>query len=195
MPAQLIPGADLSPVQMLRALRDQPGLVALFGDWHDGDALIGFRPLEVLGEQEDPFAALDSVPASLGEAAPAESPGAFGGGWIGYLGYQLARRLERLPPAPPRPARLPDHHLGFYDHVLCRRAATGQWFLESLSGADPARTATARDIVRAALSGSGEPADYRCELFRADVSAAEHAAAVTAALGRIRDGDIFQANT
>ncbi|WP_369821397.1 hypothetical protein [Kocuria sp. CNJ-770] len=44
---------------------------------------------------------------------------------MGYLGYQLSRRLERLPAPPPRPARLPEHHLGFYDHVLRRRPATG----------------------------------------------------------------------
>lgn len=182
-------GEDPSPATMLRALRDQPGLVALFGDWHDGDALIGFRPVRVLGPDEDPFAALDTDPFGRdGAGAP------FGTGWIGYLGYQLARRLERLPPAPPRPARLPDHHLGLYDVVLRRRAADGTWVLEWAPGTDPARVSAARDAVRDALAAPHGPEPYRCGPFRADASADEHAAAVVAALGHIRDGDIFQAN-
>lgn len=246
---EVVAGTAVSPVQMLRALRDQPGLVALFGDWDGGDALIGFRPVHVLAPEEDPFAALDTVPpsaapgtvaplaepgtvpvpaasgtvatpagpdtmaplAASGTALPLADPGtvapgpagaradgpgaaAAGPGWIGYLGYQLSRRLERLPAPPPRPARLPEHHLGFYDHVLRRRAGHGDWVLERWPGADPARTAAARRIVREALAGPSGPEAYRCGPFRADASAAEHAAAVTAALGHIRDGDIFQAN-
>ncbi|MGX5359600.1 bifunctional anthranilate synthase component I family protein/aminotransferase class IV [Kocuria sp. KH4] len=228
---EVVAGAAVSPVQMLRALRDQPGLVALFGDWDGGDALIGFRPVHVLAPEEDPFAALDTVPpaAAPGTAPTPPAPGtappppgpdtvsprpapdavspaadtvppgpggtaAAGPGWIGYLGYQLSRRLERLPAPPPRPARLPEHHLGFYDHVLRRRAGRGDWVLERWPGADPARTAAARATVRAALAGPSGPEAYRCGPFRADASAAEHAAAVAAALGHIRDGDIFQAN-
>ncbi|KUG61824.1 para-aminobenzoate synthase [Kocuria rosea subsp. polaris] len=194
---------------MLRALRDQPGLVGLFGDWHDGDTVIGFRPLRVLGADEDPFAALDALPPQAhdpaadgtretgahGAGAPADGPGpAVGGGWIGFLGYQLARRLERLPAAPPRPARLPDHHLGYYDHVLRHRAADGAWVLEWLPGTDPARTAAARELALAAPGVPHAPAPYRCGPFTADASAAAHAAAVTAVLGHIRDGDVFQTN-
>jgi para-aminobenzoate synthetase/4-amino-4-deoxychorismate lyase len=194
---EVVAGTSVSPVEMLRALRDQPGLVALFGDWDGGDALIGFRPVHVLSQDEDPFAALDTVPPGVPGLAPAEVPVAApttGPGWIGYLGYQLSRRLELLPEAPPRPARLPDHHLGFYDHVLRHRAGRGDWVLDRWPGADPARTAAAREVVRHALAGPGGPAPYRCDPFRADASAAGHAAAVAAALGHIRDGDIFQAN-
>lgn len=197
---EVLVGGSVPPVQMLRALRHQPGLVALFGDWDRGDALIGFRPVHVLGPDEDPFAALDTVPPGVaaagasgagttGAATPAAGPG-----WIGYLGYQLSRRLERLPAAPPRPARLPEHHLGFYDHVLRHRAGHGDWVLDRWPGADPARTAAVREAVRAALDASGGPVAYRCGPFRADASAAGHAAAVSAALGHIRDGDVFQAN-
>jgi para-aminobenzoate synthetase / 4-amino-4-deoxychorismate lyase len=201
---EILTGLCLSPVQMLRALRDQPGLVGLFGDWHDGDTVIGFRPLRVLGAHEDPFAALDArVPQE--DDAPEDGPPengpredrrgpAFGGGWIGYLGYQLAQRLERLPAAPPRPARLPDHHLGYYDHVLRHRAADGAWVLEWLPGTDPARVTAARELARTAPSAPHAPSSYRCGPFTADASAAEHAAAVTAVLGHIRDGDVFQTN-
>ena len=191
----------VSPVQMLRALRDQPGLAALFGDWAHGDTIIGFRPARVLGPDEDPFAALGSAD----DAAPApaaDDPTRFGGGWIGYLGYQLSRRLENLPPAPPCSGSLPEHHLAHYDHVLVHDAATGRWCCESLPGADPARVAETVATVDRALaagpaaswSGACAPRPYRCEPFRAAVTGAAHARAVRRTLEHIRDGDIFQAN-
>ncbi|MFE7629797.1 bifunctional anthranilate synthase component I family protein/class IV aminotransferase [Kocuria sp. NPDC057446] len=207
---EILTGVRLTPVQMLRALRHEPGLVGLFGDWHGGDTVIGVRPLRVLGADEDPFAALDAraphedgspeEEGSREEDGPPEEhrtdgPGpAVGGGWIGYLGYQLARRLERLPAAPPRAALLPDHHLGYYDHVLRHRAADGAWVLEWLPGTDPARRAAARELARSAADRPHGPAPYRCGSFTADASAAAHAAAVTAVLGHIRDGDVFQTN-
>ncbi|WP_298585668.1 chorismate-binding protein [uncultured Kocuria sp.] len=191
---ELLAGVRLSPAQMLRALRDQPGLVGLFGDWHAGDTVIGVRPLRVLGADEDPFAALDARDPQEHDPQ-GDGPGtAFGGGWIGYLGYQLAQRLERLPAAPPRPARLPDHHLGYYDHVLRHRSADGAWVLEWLPGTDPARVAAARELALTAAATAPAPAPYRCGPFTADASAAAHAAAVTAVLGHIRDGDVFQTN-
>lgn len=182
----------VSPVRMLRALRDQPGLVALFGGWHHGDALIAFRPTRVLAHDEDPFAALGT--AGRDGIRSGGDDVAFGGGWIGYLGYQLARGLEVLPPPPPRTAGLPDHHLAHYDHVLRHRASTGQWVCEALSDADPARPRETAMIVAAALTGSDSAHSYRCGPFSAGVSGVQHAAAVTAALSHIRDGDIFQAN-
>lgn len=191
----------VSPVQMLRALRDEPGLAALFGDWLHGDAVIGIRPTRVLGADEDPFAALGA--ADDDAALTAEDPARFDGGWIGYLGYQLSRRLETLPPAPPRSGALPEHHLAHYDHVLVHDAAADRWYCESLPGTDPGRVRRTVALVERALAGgpaaspAGEaPASrpYRCEPFEAAVTGAAHAEAVRRALAHIRDGDIFQAN-
>ncbi|QTK32820.1 bifunctional anthranilate synthase component I family protein/aminotransferase class IV [Kocuria rhizophila] len=186
---------------MLRALRDEPGLAALFGDWLHGDAVIGIRPTRVLGADEDPFAALGA--ADDDAALTAEDPARFDGGWIGYLGYQLSRRLETLPPAPPRSGALPEHHLAHYDHVLVHDAAADRWYCESLPGTDPGRVRRTVALVERALAGgpaaspAGEaPASrpYRCEPFEAAVTGAAHAEAVRRALAHIRDGDIFQAN-
>ncbi|TFI09752.1 bifunctional aminodeoxychorismate synthase component I/aminodeoxychorismate lyase, partial [Kocuria rhizophila] len=154
---------------MLRALRDEPGLAALFGDWLHGDAVIGIRPTRVLGADEDPFAALGA--ADDDAALTAEDPARFGGGWLGYLGYQLSRRLETLPPAPPRSGALPEHHLAHYDHVLVHDAAADRWLCESLPGADPGRVAETIETVERALaagpaassSGVCAPHPYRCE--------------------------------
>lgn len=198
MPRTALPHR-VSPVQMLRALRDEPGLAALFGDWLHGDAVIGIRPTRVLGADEDPFAALGA--ADDDAALTAEDPARFGGGWLGYLGYQLSRRLESLPPAPPHSGGLPEHHLAHYDHVLMHDAAADRWFCESLPGADPARVAETIETVERALAGAGAsssgacaPRPYRCEPFEAAVTGAAHAEAVRRALAHIRDGDIFQAN-
>lgn len=74
MPRTALPHR-VSPVQMLRALRDEPGLAALLGDWAHGDAVIGVRPTRVVGADEDPFAALgsgddDAVRTAEGAAPP-----------------------------------------------------------------------------------------------------------------------------
>ena len=56
----------------------------------------------------------------------------FGGGWIGYLGFGLAGQVLPVPPPPGEPRRLPAWWFGYYDHVLRRDRATGQWAFEAL---------------------------------------------------------------
>lgn len=175
-PQTALAPAGLTGAAMLRALRGQPGLVGLFGDWGAGRDLVAFAPERVLGPGEDPFAALADV----------------GGLWAGYLGYQLARGLERLPPPPPRPVPLPPHHLARYGHWL-RREPSG-WVVESAPGADAAHARQLRDVVVAALARPAPPLPHRCGPFTADVDGAAHAAAVDRALAAIADGEVYQVN-
>ena len=43
-----------------RRLRGRDRLVALIGDWHQGEALIACDPVQVLGPDDDPFRAVDA---------------------------------------------------------------------------------------------------------------------------------------
>jgi para-aminobenzoate synthetase / 4-amino-4-deoxychorismate lyase len=182
---------DLTPVQVLRLVRADPHPVALFGAWAGGCDIVGSRPLLVRSSASGP---LDDV---LDGTLPALDPGnggdpAFGGGWIGYLGYSAAG--EALPPAGAR--RLPAWWFGWYDHVLRRDRATGEWFFEALCTDDRAGALGQRfeELTVAAADPPPEPSGYECGDFRLVPSPAEHRAAVRRTVEYIGQGDIFQAN-
>ena len=208
-------GWDLTAVQALRLVRADALPVALFGSWAGGSDVIGSEPLltrvapasaaasEGLDDVLDaPYPSVatwggaisdvgipDGVP---GAGVTSDSAGpAFGGGWIGYLGYSAAG--EALPPSGSR--RLPVWWFGYYDHVVRRDRATGQWFFEALWTAGRASTLERRfaDLCRRAASPPG-PSGYRCGTFRPVPSAAGHKAAVRQTVDYIWQGDIFQAN-
>ena len=86
---------SLPAERVLLALRGEPYAFALTGRWAGGGAIVGCRPVRVLGTGEDPFEALEDLPAPSGDAE-------VGGGWFGWLGYGLGARVETLPPRPPR---------------------------------------------------------------------------------------------
>ena len=191
-------GRDLTPVQALRLVRADALPVALLGAWAGGRDVIASEPLLTRGPATGGLAAVLDAPypatAAPDRAAPATvatataAPG-FSGGWIGYLGYSAAG--EALPPSGER--RLPLWWFGYYDHVLCRDQATGQWFFEALW--TPERAAILERRF-ADLAGRAEspPSPYHCGEFRLTPSAAGHQAAVSQAVDYIWQGDIFQAN-
>ena len=181
---------DLTPVQVLRLVRADPHPVALFGAWAGGCDIVGSRPRLVRSSASGP---LDDVLDDALPAPPAPGAGtdpAFGGGWIGYLGYSAAG--EALPPAGAR--RLPAWWFGWYDHVLRRDRATGEWFFEALCTDAEATEQRFEDLSRRAAEPSPDPGDFQCGDFRLVPSPAEHRAAVRAAVEYIGQGDIFQAN-
>ena len=181
---------DLTPVQVLRLVRADPHPVALFGAWAGGCDIVGSRPRLVRSSASGPLDdVLDgALPAPLDPGAGTDP--AFGGGWIGYLGYSAAG--EALPPAGAR--RLPAWWFGWYDHVLRRDRATGEWFFEALCTDAEATEQRFEDLSRRAAEPSPDPGDFQCGDFRLVPSPAEHRAAVRAAVEYIGQGDIFQAN-
>ncbi|MBA2697387.1 MAG: aminodeoxychorismate synthase component I, partial [Nocardioidaceae bacterium] len=190
MPATLLRrrlDACLEPLQLLRALRDQPGLFGLMGAWHDSSAIVGFAPARRLSIEADPFAAVGDLPR-------VDSAGCFGGGWVGAFGYQLGGRVEQLPPAPHRPVPLPPFSLAYYDHVLVNDTE-GWWFEGLVDEANGSRIDRQLSLIQELLrdaDGSTEP--YTCEGFVARPDGAGHRLAVSTTLRRLAAGDIFQAN-
>src|ERR1700733_11626173 len=170
--------------QALRLVRDDAHPVALFGAWAGGSDVVAADPVRVRSAP-GPFA--DVFDPSF----PAVADGAFGGGWIGYLGYSAGG--EALAPA--RPGRLPAWWFGWYDNVLVRDRATGEWFFEAL-WTDARAAALERRFADLAARAT-EPAPrrgYAFQPFRLTPGAAGHQAAVARAVEYIRAGDIFQAN-
>ncbi|CAN5192296.1 hypothetical protein BH09ACT10_BH09ACT10_07440 [soil metagenome] len=187
---------------MLRVLRDEPGLVALFGSWLDGQSIIGFRPVRRMASGDDPFEGVSTgstrcAGSTLRQAQdrPSSTGGlGFGGGWIGAWGYQLGARLERLPSAPQRPYPQPDFHLAYFDHVL-RHTSTG-WVFDALV-TDDNHEALDREFERISdlVSGSAPTAQaYELSAFAMTPNPDGHLAALRATLDHIAAGDIFQAN-
>ncbi len=165
---------------------------ALTGGWAGVAAVVGTAPLLVLDRSDDPFLALDRLPAL---AAGSDAGVALGGGWFGALGYALGERTEPTVPAPPRTLRLPEAPLAFFDHLLVCDHEGGWWF-EALS--TPEREAALRgrrDALAARLAAAPRPRPVRLRGVRLRAPGASgHRTAVAACRERIGAGEIFQAN-
>ncbi|HEY6792623.1 MAG TPA: aminodeoxychorismate synthase component I [Trebonia sp.] len=193
---------ELSAADVLRLVRDDPHPVALLGAWAGGSDIIASSPVLTAADPFDGAAAQPAQGAPPGHdtalapraAQCAPSP-RFGGGWIGYLGYGASGRFLSLPPAPGYPRRLPASWWGYYDHVLRRDRATGQWFFEAISDGRADEIAARRaELDRRAHGGRPEPLSYACGAFSQTPSADEHRRAVRRTVDYIRQGDVFQAN-
>ena len=191
-------GWALSTADVLRLVRSDAHPVALCGAWAGGGDVIGAAPLVVRAAPGPLAEVLDSDLGDFGEAGPGQ---AFCGGWIGYLGYSAGG--EALPPTGPR--ALPAWWFGYYDHVLRRDGATGEWHFEALwtqPRADELERRFDELNCRAALvlggaTGSGAGGDrrgYEFGPFRLIPGAEDHQQAVRRAVEYIHQGDIFQAN-
>ncbi|MCW2931789.1 MAG: putative para-aminobenzoate synthase component [Actinomycetia bacterium] len=190
---------DLSAADVLRLVRDDAHPVALLGAWAGGSDIIASSPVLTAGDPFDNAPAQGAPPGQDTALAPRAAQGApgprFGGGWIGYLGYGAAGRFLPLPPAPGYPRRLPASWWGYYDHVLRRDRATGQWFFEAISDGRADEIAARRaELDRRARGRRPEPLSYACGAFSQTPSADEHRNAVRRAVDYIRQGDVFQAN-
>jgi para-aminobenzoate synthetase/4-amino-4-deoxychorismate lyase len=173
---------DLPPAQAALWLRGERRPFALIGEWAGGGALLGSSP--VLETGPDPFAALADLP----EVDPGDA--VVGGGWFGVLGYRLGELIEALPPPPPAPVQTPAASLAFYDHVV--RWDGRRWWFEALS-----EDAVARHLERwqTRLRSSPDARPFATGAFAARApSEAGHLDAVAAAVQKIAEGELFQAN-
>lgn len=183
----LAEGVTLAAVARAVARDDRP--FVLTGRWADGSTIAGAAPMRDLAPDEDPFAALDDLPA-------ARTAAAFGGGWVGLLGFALGGRVEDLPPSPPvRGATSPAHRLAFYDHVL-RLDREGRCWLESLGipGREDAVAARAALLRARLVAPAPHEAWHAGPMEVLGPGGAGHEEAVTAVIERIHAGEIFQAN-
>ena len=206
-------GWDLAPVEVLRLVRSDAHPVALIGSWADGTDVISWEPALVRSPPQSLAGVLDS-PCAAGAGASGSAgrraeharqlgagladpacPG-FGGGWIGYLGFGHCGEVLPVPPAPGGPRQLPAWWFGYYDHVLRRDRATGEWWFEALwtAGREQVLERRFADLSGRPDAPARPARGYRCGDFLLAPPAAEHKAAVSRAVDYIRRGDIFQAN-
>jgi len=180
--------------------------VALCGAWAGGGDVIAAEPLAV---RAAPGSLAEVLDGDLGVPGEAGGDQAFCGGWIGYLGYSAGG--EALPPTGPR--ALPAWWFGYYDHVLRRDRATGEWHFEALWTQDradalerrfdelncraaAALAGTVPATTGPAATGQAETAQapYEFGPFRLIPGQDRHQEAVRKAVEYIHQGDIFQAN-
>ncbi len=183
---------DLEPKEIARSLSDTEGLCVLVGNWTGSGAIIAWDPVFNANVTEDPFSVLDQVQSVRGK-----QPGAVGGGWIGHIGYQAGRLIEQLPPQPKTIIPLPQHSLGYYDHLLRFDQSTRNWYFEALlTRARSEEIFLSRDRVLAKLHLSGRVARSSFEVgeFIATPTQDDHVNSVKKAIEYIGSGDIFQAN-
>ena len=183
-------GWALTPADVLRLVRTDAHPVALCGAWAGGGDVIAAEPVTVRSAPGQLAEVLDGDP---GDPDQAGEDRAFGGGWIGYLGYSAGG--EALPPTGPR--ALPAWWFGYYDHVLRRERATGEWYFEALWTEERAAALEERyaELTRRAAAGTAvTAAAYEFGPFRLIPGADRHQAAVRKAVEYIHAGDIFQAN-
>jgi para-aminobenzoate synthetase component 1 len=157
---------------VLRAVADaaaRRGLAppaALIGEWFGSGAVIA------------PSVAVTPVaPAEVFDVSPGASGDAVGGGWFGYLSYPDAGADGRGP-------RIPEAAGGWSDCVL-RQDSDGQWWYESLSGAQ------LPDWVAEALRETATPRASTVSWEAPDREA--HRRGVLDCLEAIAAGEVYQA--
>ena len=185
-----------APEALLRRLaararrRGLPPPAALIGDWFDGTAVLAPSVRIAPVPAAEAFAVPDRQPVLAGPWPDDATPGAVGGGWVGYLGFGLTD-----PGAQRR--RLPLAAWGWADHVL-RRDRDGRWWFEALVDDDRAALAVAERLAEelAVLVGAGDdPPPARWHPARLHPpSRDQHEHAVRRCMDAIRAGEVYQAN-
>lgn len=200
------------PLTLLERVASLPSPAFLDGAAGDDDlgrwSYLAWDPVAVMEASAEEW---DTVRDRLRTSCRQPPPGAelppFIGGWIGWLGYELGRAFDRQPIATHDRLAAPDLSLALYDLVVAWNHRTGRAWLIS-TGVDAHGTADAERAARrlgeasALLTALGSrriaPLPPRREAPAPDVTTSftpdGYRMAVAEVMGRIRAGDIFQAN-
>lgn len=183
-------GPGRNPYELVRALRDEPGLVCLSGSWAGGTTIIASHPLLRLDPAQSAAVALDAVP----EVIARDESCRLGGGWFGWLTYETGREAQAVPSRHRAPLINFDS-MAFYDHLLRYEPSSGEWYFEALAS-EPRRDVLDRrcDAFRALVADRVRPPAAPYLLRLRTPSSDQHLAAVETAVTRIRAGELFQAN-
>jgi para-aminobenzoate synthetase component 1 len=154
--------------------RGVPPPAALIGEWFGSGAVIA-PSVAVSAVTYGDFGALTD--AARTPARRDYSNGAVGGGWFGYLSYPDAS-------ADGQPGRIPEAAGGWTDCVL-RQDGDGQWWYESLSGADLSEWVA--EALRNPLPANG------FDIAWGDADREAHRRGVLDCLEAIAAGEIYQA--
>ncbi len=171
-----------APADLLRRLAgagelDTSALVCLAGCWAEQAPLICWNPVRVV---TDPGLIGGELPGSEltggGLAGGAAAGGAaVGGGWFGWWSYSGPSWF------------------GLFEQVL-RRDRTGDWWLESISGATAEQLAEQAAVIER-IGHAAPPARHEPAIRCLDGTPQQrHLAAVETAIAAIRAGELFQAN-
>lgn len=113
-------------------------------------------------------------------------------GPIGYLGYELGRFIEELPARPPSPVTHPEMWFGSYSTVLAFRHSDSSWWL----GRHPEREQLIDLVSHLECFGPGGLSQSLLVTGEPSFTPEKdgYLSAVSALLGHIGCGDIYQAN-
>ena len=160
----------------------------------DGQVRIDGRPVD-----GDAFSVLDRELRRY-RITPGASPVPFTGGAVGSFGYGLGGLLETLPARHPNDLGLPEMSVGLFDVVMgFDHQARRCWLISSGFPEQGARRAsravTRADEVEALLGREARDIPACGQVaWRAELDRATYERRVGWVLGKIRAGDIFQAN-
>ena len=201
--------AATDPLSATRALSHLPYPFLLHSAMHDERArwsFFGADPFVVFGsaDYEAARAMWRGISARVVTSDPHPTTIPFTGGVVGYWAYDFGRRLERLPSIARDDLGLPDVLLAFYDVVGAYDHLTRQgWLISSgLPLDDPLRASRAQQRMDHFLSTLVSGRRQEVKLPRRDqllplpstFTADRYRRAVEEVKGRIRAGDVFQAN-
>jgi para-aminobenzoate synthetase component 1 len=177
------------PVEALSPFADEPDAVLLLSGADGWSYLLRQPNARLTGAEADPLAALAQLVGPAGAVHPDGPP--FQGGVVGLAAYELGGRIE---PLALKSTAWPDLHAAFYDALLAFDHPGRRILAVGRGASDTDAEARAR-VALSWLDETLQPA--RAGRLASDFEpepAQAYEAAVADVIGRIAEGELFQAN-